>query len=179
VCGFHSGPPYGFLPRCLSRANDLLANTVVRMASETRFPPRQLLQSPFGPTGLLGLQPSPQLPVPPAHILHLRATVAASIRIARPVRYPQIQLSDSHPQLVVQAHPRSKWLPSRKPGGGRSGRSLPVAAPTAYAARPRTQMASGAGQPQSTQRRSRMPDPNSGCAHRTGKPHRFGTSVSR
>jgi len=51
-------------------------------------------------------------------------------------------------------------------------------APKRYAARPRTQMASGAGQPQSTARRSRIPDPNSGCAHRTGRPHRFGTSAS-
>src|SRR5215469_15927551 len=76
-------------PGAFSRANDLLANTVVHMASETRFPARQLLQSPFGRTGLLGLQSSPQLPVPPAHILHLRAGVAPSIRIARNVRYPK------------------------------------------------------------------------------------------
>src|SRR6516165_9443617 len=85
-------------PGAFSRANDLLANTVVHMASETRFPARQLLQSPFGPTGLLGLQSSPQLSVPPAHILHLRATVAASIRIARQVRYPQI-----HSQKLIHA----------------------------------------------------------------------------
>src|SRR6516165_860646 len=77
-------------PGAFSRANDLLANTVVDMASETRFSPRQLLQSAFGGTRLLGLQSSPQLPVPPAHILHLRAGVAASIRIASQVRYPQI-----------------------------------------------------------------------------------------
>src|SRR6516164_1767510 len=83
-------------PGAFSRANDLLANTVIHMASETRFPARQHLQSPFGPTGLLGLQSSPQLSVPPAHILHLRATVAASIRIARQVRYPQI-----HSQKVI------------------------------------------------------------------------------
>jgi hypothetical protein len=42
-------------PGAFSRANDRLANTVVRMASETRFLARQLLQSPFGGTGLLGL----------------------------------------------------------------------------------------------------------------------------
>src|SRR6516162_10920426 len=55
-------------PGAFSRANDLLADTVVDMASETRFSARQFLQPPFGRTGLLGLQSSPQLPVPPAHI---------------------------------------------------------------------------------------------------------------
>src|SRR6516162_288218 len=85
-------------PGAFSRANDLLANTVVHMASETRFSPRQLLQSPFGRTGLLGLQSSPQLPVPPAHIRDLRAGIAASIRIARQVRYPQI-----HSQKLIHS----------------------------------------------------------------------------
>src|SRR6516165_5503718 len=77
-------------PGAFSRGHDLLANTVVDMASETRFSPRQLLQSAFGRTRLLALQSSPQLPVPPAHVRDLRAGVAASIRIARQVRYPQI-----------------------------------------------------------------------------------------
>jgi len=85
-------------PGAFSRGHDLLANTVVDMASETRFSPRHLLQSPFGRTRLFGLQSSPQLPVPPAHILHLRATVAASIRIARNVRYPQI-----HSQKLIHS----------------------------------------------------------------------------
>jgi hypothetical protein len=72
-----------------SRGHDLLANTGVPMASATRFSARQLLQSTFGGTGWLGLQSSPQLPVPPAHIGDLRAGVAASIRIAPNVRYAQ------------------------------------------------------------------------------------------
>src|SRR6516162_655072 len=76
-------------PGAFSRGHDLLANTVVDMASETRFYPRQLLQPAFGGSGLLGLQSSPQLPVPPAHILHLRATVTASIRIARTFTTPK------------------------------------------------------------------------------------------
>src|SRR6516225_9365906 len=164
-------------PGAFSRANDLLANTVVHMAGETRFSPRQLLPSAFGRTGLLGLQSSPQLPVPPAQRSSPQTRSSGVHPNRSPGSLPPNPLPDSQPHLVVQAHPRSRWWPSRKPGGGRSGRSHPVAAPTGCAARPRTQMASGAGQPQSTARPSRIPDPNSGCAHRTEKPHRFGTSA--
>src|SRR6516165_7379869 len=102
-------------PGAFSRGHDLLANTVVHMASETRLSARQLLQSPFGRTGLLGLQSSPQLPVPPAHILHLRATVAASIRIARQVRYPQI-----HSQILIH----SLWFRHIRVRGGCQVESL-------------------------------------------------------
>src|SRR6516164_6816794 len=66
-------------PGAFSRGNDPLADTVVHMASETRFSARHLLQSALGGTALLGLQSSPQLPVPPAHIRDLRAGVAASM----------------------------------------------------------------------------------------------------
>jgi hypothetical protein len=48
-------------PGAFSRGHDLVANTVVHMASETRFSARQLLQSAFGGAGWLGLQSSPQL----------------------------------------------------------------------------------------------------------------------
>ena len=105
-------------PGRFSRGHDLLGNTGVPRASETRFSARQLLQSAFGGTGWLGLQSSPQLPVRPAHIGDLRAGVAASIRIARPVRYPPI-----HSQIVIH----SLWFSHIDVRGGCQLESLAVA----------------------------------------------------
>ena len=90
---------------------------VVHMGNETRFSARPLPQSAFGGTGWLGLQSSPQLPVPPAHIGDLRAGVAASIRIARPVRYPPI-----HSQIVIH----SLWFSHIDVRGGCQLESLAV-----------------------------------------------------